>query len=76
LWLLAAPRALSSRDGTPLCRGPLRFVAGPQRLEAGWWDGQVTCRDYYVARNPHGETLWIYREHRREAPWYLQGIFA
>jgi protein ImuB len=76
LWLLAAPRALSSRDGTPRCRGPLQFMAGPQRLEAGWWDGQGACRDYYVARNPHGETLWIYREHRREAPWYLHGIFA
>ena len=23
-----------------------------------------------------GETLWIYREHRREAHWYLHGIFS
>jgi protein ImuB len=76
LWLLATPRALSGNADTPRCRGPLRLVAGPQRLEAGWWDGLGACRDYYVARNPHGETLWIYREHRREAPWYLHGIFA
>jgi len=76
LWLLPTPRALSSRAGAPLCRGPLALLAGPQRIESGWWDGQGACRDYYVARNPHGETLWIYREHRREAPWYLHGIFA
>jgi protein ImuB len=76
LWLLPIPRALMSRDGSPLCRGQLALLAGPQRIEAGWWDGSSACRDYYVARNPHGETLWIYREHRREAPWYLHGIFA
>lgn len=76
LWLLDPPRTLSSRDGLPLCQGPLNLVAGPERIEAGWWDGHAACRDYYVARNPRGETLWIYREHQREAHWYLHGIFS
>lgn len=76
LWLLDPPRALSSREGLPLCQGPLDLLAGPERIEAGWWDGNHACRDYYVARNARGETLWIYREHRREPHWYLHGIFA
>lgn len=76
LWLLEPPRALSSREGRPLCQGQLDLLAGPERIEAGWWDGQPACRDYYVARNAKGETLWIYREHRREAHWYLHGIFG
>lgn len=76
LWLLDPPRALSSRDGQPLCQGKLDLLAGPERIEAGWWDGHAVCRDYYVARNPHGETLWVYREHRRDSPWYLHGIFS
>jgi protein ImuB len=76
LWLLDPPRALSSRDGQPLCQGQLNLLAGPERIEAGWWDDHAACRDYYVARNPRGETLWIYREHRREAHWYLHGIFS
>lgn len=76
LWLLEPPRLLSSRAGRPQCLGQLALLSGPERIEAGWWDGQAACRDYYVARNARGETLWIYREHRREPHWYLHGIFA
>lgn len=76
LWLLDPPRQLSSRDGQPLCHGQLHMLAGPERIETGWWDEHSMRRDYYVARNPRGETLWIFREHRRAAPWYLHGIFA
>jgi protein ImuB len=76
LWLLDPPRQLSSPAGQPQCQGQLELLAGPERIEAGWWDGDKASRDYYVARNPRGETLWIYREHQRDAPWYLHGIFA
>ncbi len=76
LWLLNAPRALLVQDGTPVCQGRLYFLAGPERIESGWWDGAPARRDYYVARNPHGETFWIYHEHRRGDAWYLHGIFA
>lgn len=76
LWLLDPPRQLSSPAGQPQCQGRLELLAGPERIEAGWWDGDKASRDYYVARNPRGETLWIYREHRHESPWYLHGIFA
>jgi len=76
LWLLRTPRCLMNEDDLPLCHGRLHFVAGPERIESGWWDGQSARRDYYVARNPHGETFWIYREHRRSQHWYLHGVFA
>lgn len=76
LWLLREPRSLASENGNPLCQGHLQFVAGPERIESGWWDGHSARRDYYVARNRHGETFWIYREHRRSKHWYLHGVFA
>lgn len=76
LFLLAHPRGLLSQDGAPLSHGRLELLAGPERIEAGWWDGREQSRDYFVARNPHGETLWIYREHRDLQRWYLHGIFA
>jgi protein ImuB len=76
LFLLRTPRTLSTEAGAPLCQGRLRMLAGPERIESGWWDGNPARRDYFVARNPQGETFWIYREHRRNPLWYLHGIFA
>ncbi|MDN5871254.1 MAG: hypothetical protein L0H73_11120, partial [Nitrococcus sp.] len=76
LWLLLQPRALKSRNGQPLWRGPLVLQQGPERIESGWWDGADCARDYYVARNATGERLWIFRERRDECAWYLQGFFA
>lgn len=76
LWLLNPPRLLSTSMGHPLCQGRLDLLAGPERIESGWWDGQAVRRDYYVARNPRGETLWVYRELRQTPAWYLHGIFA
>ncbi len=76
LWLLRTPRILKSEHDLPLCAGHLHFIAGPERIEAGWWDGSVARRDYYVARNGRGETLWIYREHQRSARWFLHGVFS
>lgn len=76
LWLLSTPRSLRTQAGQPLCQGLLNLIAGPERIEAGWWDGKRVHRDYYVARNAQGETFWIYREHEHNACWYLHGVFA
>lgn len=59
-----------------MLQGELRLQAGPERIEAGWWDGEEVRRDYYVAANARGETYWIYREHRDPSGWYLHGVFA
>ena len=75
-WLLNRPHRLISPEGQPSYQGSLTLVGGPERIEAGWWDGEEVRRDYYVATNARGETFWIFREHRDPAAWYLHGVFA
>jgi protein ImuB len=75
-WLLQRPQRLITQEGAPSCQGALALLAGPERIESGWWDGAEVNRDYYVAANPRGETFWIYREHRGEQGWYMHGVFA
>jgi len=75
-WLLPRPHRLVTESGAPVYQGPLALTAGPERIEAGWWDGEEVRRDYYVATNPRGESFWIYREHRDLSAWYLHGVFA
>ncbi|RZL04319.1 MAG: DNA polymerase Y family protein [Rubrivivax sp.] len=71
-WLLAEPQALSLN--------PLQLLAGPHRVEAGWWDGQNVARDYYVAHNEQAGLLWVFRERhvqdQQSSPLFLHGIFA
>ncbi len=76
LWILAQPQRLAVQEGYPCHDGPLQFVDGPERIESGWWDGADTARDYYVAETSAGARLWIYRDRRPPAGWYLQGIFG
>jgi protein ImuB len=75
-WLLNRPQRLVTHEGNPSYQGALEMIAGPERIEAGWWDGEEVCRDYYVAANPRGETFWVYREHRDAQAWYMHGVFA
>ena len=75
-WLLNRPQKLVTEEGAPAFQGTLELIAGPERIEAGWWDGEEVSRDYYVASNPRGETFWIFREHHGEGAWYLHGVFA
>jgi protein ImuB len=76
LWILTQPQRLAVHGGVPCHDGPLQLVDGPERIESGWWDGADTARDYYVAETGAGARLWIYRERRPPAGWYLQGIFG
>ena len=76
LWLLAQPKKLALVAEQPQYHGALTLSAGPERIETGWWDAQLVNRDYYVACNESGETLWIYREHRHQKAWFLHGLFA
>ena len=76
LWLLPEPKKLALVAEQPQYHGALTLTAGPERIETGWWDAQLVNRDYYVACNESGETLWIYREHQRQEAWFLHGLFA
>ena len=88
-WLLVKPMALLVQHNTPFYLGPLTLLAGPQRIEAGWWgeamgDGDCVLRDYFIARSEQAGLLWIYRERlgggdaskALDAPWYLHGVFG
>ena len=75
VWLLAEPEPLGHR----LQVQPWVLRDGPERIESGWWDGVDVRRDYFVAENPRGETVWIYRDHRYgidDGEWFLHGLFA
>lgn len=78
LWLLTMPRPLRETNAVPHDHenGPLSLLAGPERIEAGWWDGQYVARDYFVARNAAQSLLWIYRERNAAARWYVHGFFS
>jgi len=86
-WLLEPPLALKTRrDHQPLHQGqPLQLLAGPQRIEGGWWGGRAVDpqvqRDYFLARGASsGQSglLWIYQERlsTAEQRWFLHGVFA
>ncbi|MDQ7990821.1 MAG: DNA polymerase Y family protein [Candidatus Dactylopiibacterium sp.] len=81
LWLLPAPRRLGERAGVPQLGSDLLRVAGPERIESGWWAegdpggpsaGDVR-RDYFVACSARSEWLWIFRD---AEGWWLHGYFA
>jgi protein ImuB len=73
-WLLAEPAPL----GQEVAAGRWTLLEGPERIESGWWDGTDIRRDYFVAENPQGARVWIYRDSRygADGEWFLHGLFA
>jgi protein ImuB len=76
LWLLPEPRPLPELGAAPQHEGPLALVAGPERIESGWWDDAGVKRDYFVARTQALSYVWIYRERQPAGRWYLHGLFS
>lgn len=76
LWMLTEPAPLTCVDEVPCYLGPLKCLEGPERLETGWWDGNGIARDYFVAVNPKGMHVWVYRDRGKPFRWYLHGIFG
>lgn len=95
-WVLAQPLplAMAREPGglreRPLYQGPLQLLAGPHRIEAGWWDDAcahpAVARDYYLASSAHAGLLWVYKTRpvqqlgdgapAGDSPWFLHGLFA
>ncbi len=75
-WLLERPQALAENGSIPCHHGPLKLLAGPERIESGWWDGADVARDYFIAQAPNEALLWVYRERSPAGAWYLHGIFS
>jgi protein ImuB len=65
LWLL---------DPTPVQELP-ELLGTPERIEAGWWEGADSSRDYYLARTAEGARWWLFRE-AGSGRWFLQGLWA
>lgn len=79
LWLLHQPLALQTQNHRPLHNGrALRLLAGPERLETGWWQPRGhTQRDYFIAQDMGGVRYWVYQEREKTAGgWFLHGLFA
>jgi protein ImuB len=67
------PRPLWLLEPKKLNEGEAVVLAGPERIESGWWDGDDAKRDYFVARLANSSLAWVYRE---AGEWYLHGLFA
>jgi len=78
LWLLDRPVPLAERGQRPWWQGPLTLLAGPERIETGWWDGHLVQRDYFVAEGETSGWVWIYRTRTAggDSGWFLQGVFG
>ena len=83
LWLLREPMPLPEQGSRPWLDGtPLQLLAGPERIESGWWDGDLAARDYFIARALDGALVWVFRARLPPlsapdgAGWFLQGRFA
>jgi protein ImuB len=81
LWTLPKPQPLRDSGAKPVLDGkPLQLLAGPERIETGWWDGDLVTRDYYVAVTATQALVWVYRERLPDpdaAPgWFLHGRFG
>jgi len=85
-WILREPLRLVVQDHRPIYQGPLLMLAGPERLESGWWSllssaeaegEELAQRDYFVARSPQAGLLWVYRRRSAGEPaWFLQGVYG
>ncbi|MBI5257529.1 MAG: DNA polymerase Y family protein [Burkholderiales bacterium] len=82
VWLLPEPQPLAEHAGVPWLDGqPLLLLAGPERIETGWWDDDLVLRDYFIAGLPDGALVWLFcpREpmlHGQGGGWFLQGRFG
>lgn len=66
LWLLPQPR--------PVRRQRLHLLAGPERIQTGWWDLRGIKRDYYKARLPDRSLSWVFE--RPDGQWFIAGYFG
>lgn len=67
-WLLNEPAPCDQRQ--------LLLEQGPERIETGWWEKGMVCRDYWVAREPSGRKVWVFHEHSPRTGWFVHGIFG
>lgn len=82
-WLLNIPLSLSVRQHSPYYGSRLKLLSPAERIEAGWWNGQLVTRDYFIAECSKHYRYWIYRERigqerlmQEDEAWFLHGVFG
>jgi protein ImuB len=80
-WLLETPVQLLMRQHRPFYGSPLKMVSPGERIEAGWHDGRLVTRDYFVGQAQDQSCYWVYRERvssrdEGDARWFLHGLFG
>lgn len=86
-WLLHPPRPLQERHEQPWLQGPLALLAGPERIECGWWDEQApVLRDYFIAQDAKARRFWIFQQRQlasssvlleqESSRWWLHGLYG
>jgi protein ImuB len=86
-WVLPEPLRLAVKQHRPMYQGTLQLLAGPHRVEGGWWHrledagGEVAmqvARDYWVALSEHAGVLWVFQVRLADGDeaWFLHGMFA
>ncbi len=82
-WLLEQAQVLSVRQHSPYYGSKLTLLSSAERIEAGWWNGQLVTRDYFIATCNQHFRYWIYRERignaqrmHEDEVWFLHGFFG
>ncbi len=75
-WLLPDPKKLLRKNNQLHYKSVIRFCMGPERIEAGWWDGSDVHRDYYIGIDEIAGSLWIYHDLKDKQNWYVHGLFG
>ena len=80
LFLLTPPLVMRTDDHGPYLNGKLTLLAGPERIDFGWWDrptlNETITRDYYVATHSESGALYWVFHYVDYGKWYLHGIFS
>lgn len=56
-------------------RADLRVVRGPERIAAGWWDGEDADRAYFEVETATGLRWWLFHD-LAAGGWRLHGAFS
>ncbi|WP_100644115.1 Y-family DNA polymerase [Alteromonas facilis] len=63
--LLTTPQPLSEKS---------TILSPPERIISGWWSNATCERDYFIAQNPQGQYLWVFRDQQNH--WFVHGYFV
>jgi protein ImuB len=76
IWFFAQALSIGERQNRPYYQSTLHLLAGPERIESGWWDNHLVQRDYFIAEDEQNNLYWLYRQRFPAPGWFIQGRFG